>query len=176
VSSFDAGEAPRRSTPSLGPSVLRIVILYRDADGSRTDREISDVVPLDDDSIEAYCCMRNGRRTFRVSRITRASNFGTGEVVANPWQLFGLAETASGTVNPISVVGPILPAVLALKHFSKNSRGFAKRERDLILQFVGRNVSVGDSGHRVGCVAHFSMGRRRKNACNKPRANSRVFA
>jgi hypothetical protein len=121
---------------------MRLVIRYRDGEGTIPEREISEAVPIDDNSIEAYCHLRCDRRSFRLDNIAHAVVPETGEVVPNLWKLFGMVETQAGQPNPKALIGLALPAVRALKHLTKRIRRFGVREREHIVQFIARHGSI----------------------------------
>lgn len=115
----------RRTPPATG---LRIPILlrYRDADGSQTERVVLvdtlRVVPRDGGGYESFvgfsgiCTLRRARRTFRADRIITAADPATGEVIHNLPAWFGrrwdeLAREATGA-PPLprpAVPAPALP-------------------------------------------------------------------
>jgi hypothetical protein len=76
-----------------------------------------------------------------VSRITQVIDPTAGEIIANPWQALALSAPMASSPNPFGAVGPILPAVLALKHFAKKTRGLPKRARAHVLTFIANHVT-----------------------------------
>ncbi len=119
-----------------------LIIEYRDFSGDVSKRSISDFKPEGDDSVVAFCHLRNSRRTFKIPNIISAVHADTGEVVDNLWRLFGLEKQADGREKLVSVLLTYLPAIKTLKFFSMITRGFAKRERSHIIKFIKDNVSI----------------------------------
>ena len=120
---------------------MRTLIEYRGQDSQVTKREISNIRREGDDAINAMCAVAGAVRTFKVSRIIRAVNPDTGEVIANPWVHFGMGLGVAGGPNPWAVVGLVLPVVRVLKFLAKRIRGFGKRERSAIAAFIGRRAA-----------------------------------
>jgi hypothetical protein len=115
----------------------RILIDYRGSDGELTRREISGIVRIDPNAIEALCHLQGARRTFVISRILEAVDAETGELLENPWAALPHAGSEPPTVPEL--LGPLVPAVLVLENFAKRTRGFAKRERAPVLDFIARH-------------------------------------
>ena len=118
-----------------------LIIKYKDFGGEITERRISDFRPEGTDSIDAFCHMRNGRRTFKLASIICATNPETGELVDNVWKAVGLAQAEDGRERLNSITAYALPAIKALKFFSLQTRGFAKRERTHIVRFIQQHTS-----------------------------------
>lgn len=122
---------------------MRVLITYRDVFGEVTEREISDLMlsPYGK-SVDAFCHLRNDRRTFALDRVHSVVNIETGEVLSNLAQLI---ECPSGHFIPPS--GDLVTAVKALKYFClqvRRKRGFAMKERQKILLFIERNDKDGE--------------------------------
>lgn len=119
-----------------------ILIQYRDSSGEVTERIISDYHPDGEFAIDAYCHVRNARRTFKLSNIIYAANPETDEVLPNVWQAFGMAKAANGRERLDFLGAAHLSTIKALKFFTIYIRGFAKRERDHIIQFIRENTNT----------------------------------
>jgi hypothetical protein len=116
-------------------AMIEILIKYRDGSGDITERRISDLRLESASTIDAYCHLRQARRPFRIDRIVHAVDPDTGEVI-NPWKLVGTATLPDGRETLESLTWGVLPAIKALKFFTLTTRGFRKRERDRVVQFV----------------------------------------
>jgi len=117
-----------------------ILIRYRDGSGDITERRISDFRRESATTIDAFCHLRNARRPFKLDRIVQAHNPDTGEVI-NPYQLVGqLLQRDRETLESLTL--RVIPAIKALKFFSLSTRGFAKRERERVVQFMREIVDV----------------------------------
>jgi hypothetical protein len=119
-----------------------LTIRYRDFGGVVTQRRISDCCPDGTDAIDAFCHERNARRTFKVASILSAADSNTGEAVLNLWRYFCLARDPDGRECLVSLLAEVLPAVKALKFFAMSSRGFSKKERTRLVQFVRQLVDL----------------------------------
>ena len=117
-----------------------IIIKYKDGSGDVSERTISDIKPENSETIDAFCHLRNSRRSFKLFNIISAANAVTGEVIENPWIEFGLSKSDDGRERLESITIHILPAIKALKFLSMQLRGFAKRERKHILKFINSNA------------------------------------
>lgn len=106
-------------------------IRYRDSSGEITERRISDLRLENETTYDAFCHLREARRPFRMDRIVHAVIPSTGEVV-NPYQLLGTSNHP--TLD--ALLWRALPAIKAVKFFTLSTRGFAKRERERVTQFV----------------------------------------
>ena len=122
--------------------IIDLIIKYQNSSGDVTERRISDIIPEGLDSINAFCHLRQERRTFRIEKIIYAVYPETAEVVENLYKLFALSNSTNGRERIISIVLPILPAIKALKFFSMQIRGFAKRERSHIVHFIRDVVDI----------------------------------
>ena len=114
-----------------------LLITYRDFSGETTERRISDLRMAKDGTYDALCHIRNDRRSFKPERILRAIDAQTGEIL-NPYCLLGEAANPSLDALAWSAVA----AIKALKFFTLSIRGFAKRERQRVLEFVHEVVDV----------------------------------
>ncbi len=122
--------------------ITELRIKYCDNDGNVTERQVSDIAPEGMDSINAFCHLRQERRTFRIEKIVCAIHPETGEIIENLYKLFPPPNSTSGRGTISSITIPILPAIKALKFFSMQIRGFAKRERSRIVQFIRDVVGI----------------------------------
>jgi hypothetical protein len=107
------------------------LIKYRDSSGETAERRVSDLRLESANTYDAFCHLRQARRSFRMDRIVHAVNPDTGEVL-NPYTLPPNAD--SSTLEALT--WRVLPAIKALKFFTLSTRGFAKRERDRVAAFV----------------------------------------
>lgn len=127
--------------------MTEILIKYRDSSGDITERRISDPRKACATTIDAFCHLRNSRRPFRLDRIVHVVNPDTGELL-NPYHLLksqGDPETLQ------SLTWYVMPALKALKFFTLSTRGFAKRERDRVVQFLQEVANVSEfSKEEVG--------------------------
>ncbi len=121
--------------------MAELLIKYRDSNGTTEQRRISDVRPESATTIDAFCHLRQARRTFKIDRIVQAVDPETGEVV-NPWTLIANGRTADNRESLESMTWRVLPAVKALKFFTLTTRGFRQRERDRVVQFVQEVADV----------------------------------
>lgn len=121
--------------------MAELMIKYRDFSGNVEDRKISDVRSESTTDIDAYCHLRQARRTFKLDRILKAIDTATGEVI-NPWKFIndGLASDKRETLE--SLTWHVIPAVKALKFFTLTIRGSRKREIDRLVQFVQEIADV----------------------------------
>jgi hypothetical protein len=122
--------------------MAELTIQYQDSGGAVTQRRISDYRAEGTDAIDAFCHERNARRTFKLASILSAADASTGEAVLNVWRHFGLATAPDGRERVVSLLAEVLPAVKALKFFAMSSRGFGKKERTRLLQFVQQLVDL----------------------------------
>ena len=121
----------------------KIAIRYRDSSSEITERLISDIEPEGTDAIDVYCHTRNARRTFKLANIVFACDPESGEIIENLWKVFGLASFPDGRERIESLVASSLAAIKALKFFALIHRGFAKRERGHLLQFMKQHFEIG---------------------------------
>lgn len=117
--------------------MTEFLIKYRGGSGETTERRISDLRLESEDTYDAFCHLRKARRPVRMDRIVHAVNPDTGEVL-NPYGL--LPHSAPPTLD--AAVWRALPAIRALKFFSLSTRGFAKRERQRLADFVREVADV----------------------------------
>ena len=129
---------------------MELVISYRDGAGVISRRNIKDIQLIDGDHIDAYCMSRNENRTFKISNILDAANPVTGEVIDNIRKCLGADKDAKGNEKIVSIVCGILPEIMALKYFClqvRQHRGFSKKERKHILNYIFRNANVPPDRH-----------------------------
>ena len=72
-------------------------IVYVDADGRKSTRKIS-LLKFEGKVIEAFCFMRNERRTFYIPRILECVDLSTGEVVRGDLRRF-FAKNSGKALN-----------------------------------------------------------------------------
>lgn len=113
------------------------LIKYRDGSGEVTERRISDLRLESAGTYDAFCHLRKARRPFRMDRIVHALDPDTGEVL-NPYTL--LPNAGSSTLEALT--WRALPAIKALKFFTLTTRGFSKREKDRVADFVREVADV----------------------------------
>lgn len=122
--------------------MTRMHLKYRGGDGVVSERSISDWTPDGENAVAAHCHLRNERRTFKLQNILCAITEDTGEIVDNLWRHFGLDRASNGTVRIEAVFGERMIAIKVLKFYAKSTRGFAKRERDHILNYAFQSTNV----------------------------------
>jgi len=121
--------------------MAEFLIIYRDSSGNEEERCISDINADSMSTIDAYCELRQARRTFRIDRIIYAVNLQTGEII-NPWIFIngGVGTDNRETLNLLT--WDALPAIKALNFFMKTTRGGRKREIDILVQFIQEITDV----------------------------------
>jgi len=124
---------------------MRIYIGYQDNTGTVTEREISDLRKEADKTIDAFCHLRNDRRSFNLDRIIRSVAVDTGEQL-NPYQLVPPMRDPDSLD---SLTWRVRPAIKALKFFSLTTRGFSKRERQHLNKFVKELVALPQSDEEI---------------------------
>lgn len=108
---------------------------YQGSDGQFTERAISNFVPSGwPGSIDAFCELRQEERSFNIQKMSDVVDAETGEVITDPWTYFGLSTSQQQDMDALT--WEALPAIKALKFFTISTRGFSKRERLRVLQFV----------------------------------------
>ena len=117
-------------------------ISYLDSSGDMSQRRISDTQAKGRDAIEAFCHARGARRSFIVANIISATDLSTGEVIQNLWKAFGISKAENGREILISLAADNLQAIKALKFFALSTRGFGKRERSHLIEYVKQNISI----------------------------------
>jgi len=128
-----------------------IRIRYQDASSEVTERTISDPHMEDRHCIDAFCHLRNGRRSFKLDRIILAINPESG-VLMNPYQI---VNSMCDPNSLDSLTWKIRQAVKAVKFFSLSTRGFAMRERGHVIDFIKEAAEVSAySDEEVGEWAH----------------------
>jgi hypothetical protein len=115
-------------------------IKYIDSKGIVTTREISNWKKDGSYSIYAFCHLRQEHRTFSVSNILFASD-KTGTQI-NPWHAFDCQIGLNGVELIPSLTFDILPSIKALKLFSKSTKGFAARERAILMRYMRTNANL----------------------------------
>lgn len=83
---------------------MAIRIQYRSADDNLTERVISEEVPEPPNAVQAFCHLRNEERTFVLSRIEKAVDIETGEVISDIWMHYGLPS-----LKPPRLQSPAFP-------------------------------------------------------------------
>lgn len=124
---------------------MRIYVKYQDGTGTATEREISDLRKETDKTIDAFCHLRNDRRSFNLDRIIRSVAVDTGELL-NPYQLVPLMRHPE-SLDSLTWKGR--QAIKALKFFSLTTRGFSKRERQHLNKFVKELVALPQSDEEI---------------------------
>jgi hypothetical protein len=79
--------------------MTELLVRYRDFDGSFSERLVSDIAVEGDDSILAFCHLRQGRRTFKLNRIQSIVDPSTGEIIEDVLAFIG--------AHPSAVIFPI---------------------------------------------------------------------
>lgn len=115
---------------------MSVFIRYRDNEGNITEREITNISIESDDKINSFCKLKGENRTFKIENIISIIDPKTREIENNPRKYLGLSSEAESPLDRI------LPAVKFLKLFSKQLRGFNKRERSFIIQFVKETAQI----------------------------------
>lgn len=121
----------------------RLEILYRDAQGERSRREVA-VRECDIESASSYlmgiCQLRGAYRTFRIDRVVRATDLETGEVVAD---LPGWAYRKYQD-SPAFVIEKLLDessdVLRALFYIGKADGRFTKKEKQVFLAYCTANL------------------------------------
>ncbi|MBJ6802770.1 hypothetical protein [Geomonas propionica] len=124
---------------------MELMIEYIDGSGTVSARKITDIAPVGPNSVMAYCHLRNEARTFNLINIRQAVDLRTGEILTNVWESLGLDKEPNDSPRVIAVVGPLLPAIQALKYFClqvRRKRGFSEKERRPIVDFILRHVEL----------------------------------
>ncbi len=121
----------------------RLQITYEDASGEVSTRELSDIELAGPLSINAYCHLRNARRSFSFSGIHQIIEIESGEVFSSPFIAFQTQFGADGRELIISRLWDLLPAIRVLKFFSKINRGrFGKKETEFVIHFCRSRASL----------------------------------
>lgn len=111
---------------------MRILIKYQDGEGSITEREISDLQKENDILISAFCHTRDEWRSFNANRIIHAVAQDTGELI-NPYHL---VPEMRNQQSLDSLTWKYRQAIKSVKFFCLTTRGFGKRERPRVVEFV----------------------------------------
>jgi hypothetical protein len=110
-----------------------LILKYQEASGAVTERRISSIEIEDAQTINAFCHLRNGRRSFKINRIMNLVDPSSGEII-NPYGQFILLKNEPLSIDYLT--WPMISAIKALKFFSLTTRGFKQRERDRVTKFV----------------------------------------
>ncbi len=113
-----------------------LIIKYKTFEGEISERQISDIKTETQDSIDAFCHVRNERRSFKIGNISQAIDADTGELVENIWKYLGMELAPDGREILLSITAKYLSAIKALKFFSLITRGFSFRERSHLVLFI----------------------------------------
>lgn len=124
---------------------MRIRIKYQDGAGNITERDISDPCKETDKTIDAFCHMRNERRSFHLDRILHSVATDTGELL-NPYKLVPLMRDPESLD---SLTWRVRQAIKALKFFSLTTRGFSKRERQHLNNFVKELIPLPQNDEEI---------------------------
>jgi len=112
-----------------------IIINYEDDDGNKTERRISEIEPVQPNSISAYCHLRNAKRIFVIQRITSARYFKSNRKVKDLYKCFGYPKRyhqLEQVEDFDSLLTPSTP-----KRNNKTSIDQRKREKqELFTQFI----------------------------------------
>lgn len=118
-----------------------VVIRYRDSSGQVTERRISDLARESAIKIDAFCHLREERRSFNLDRIVHAVNPDSGEIL-NPWKLIDQNVSEGGRESLESITWFAMPAIKALKFFMLTTRGTRQREIERLLHTVKQMVDA----------------------------------
>ncbi|MCF7818715.1 MAG: hypothetical protein K9M54_12635 [Kiritimatiellales bacterium] len=111
-------------------------ITYVDSCGEISERTISDFHQENQNSIDAFCHLRNERRSLRADRILNVTDPETNESL-NPYEVF-LNQNDTNSIS--CAIWRALPAIRALKFFTMYSRGLRKREKVILSKFVEKQL------------------------------------
>lgn len=115
----------------------RCTFQYQGSDGQFTKRAIANWTPSGwPGSIDAFCELRQEERSFNIQKMSDLVDAESGEVIADPWSYFGLIKGSGDKPDIDALTWEALPAIKALKFFTLTTRGFSKRERQRVLQFM----------------------------------------
>lgn len=115
----------------------RCTFRYQGSDGHFTERAITNWTPSDwHCSVDAFCELRQEERSFNIQKMSDLVDAETGEVITDPWSYFGLRNETGEKRDIDALTWAALPAIKALKFFTLTTRGFSKRERLRVLQFM----------------------------------------
>jgi hypothetical protein len=112
-----------------------LILKYQEASGAVTERRISSIEIENDETINAFCHLRNGRRSFKINRVMNLVDPSSGEII-NPYECFASLNSKDGQLSIDYLTWPMISAIKALKFFSLTTRGFKQRERDRVTKFV----------------------------------------
>lgn len=123
----------------------RLSIRYLDAEGRTSDREIRTerffVEPWGDGKIGAYCLMRQGPRTFEISRIRQAVDTQRQRAIPDlaAWLLHEYSSTHEGRAE--AFIEAYAPALGVLFAVAKADGAVRTAEWDIVARFVGANCA-----------------------------------
>jgi hypothetical protein len=121
----------------------RCTFRYQGSDGQFSDRAVANWTPSGwPGSIDAFCELRKEARSFNIQKMSDVVDADTGEVITDPWTYFGLSAARDQEQSMDALTWEALPAIKALKFFTITTRGFSKRERLRVLQFVDEVCNV----------------------------------
>lgn len=105
---------------------------YIDESGQYSQRRIT-IIDNQSPYLECYCHLRKARRTFLVSRIQKATNCKTGEIVADIQA--DMAASLEGTVwgTLMRMYSDLYPPMGVLLHLGKGDRRLMKGERSILI-------------------------------------------
>lgn len=83
---------------------MTLRIHYRSGEDEVTERVISDPEVEPPNKIHAHCHLRDEKRTFSLSRIERAVDLASGEIIEDVWRYFGLPS-----LKPLPATMPAFP-------------------------------------------------------------------
>ena len=112
-----------------------ILLKYQDSSGSVTERRISEIEIEDTQTINAFCHLRNERRSFKIDRILHLVDFDSGEII-NPYSYFVSSQNENTRPSIDSLAWHAISAIKALKFFTLTTRGFKQSERQRVTNFV----------------------------------------
>ena len=85
-----------------------LIIKYKTFEGEISERQISDIKTETQDSIDAFCHVRNERRSFKIGNISQAIDADTGELVENIWKYLGMELAPDGREILLSITAKYL--------------------------------------------------------------------
>lgn len=103
-----------------------LIISYKDYEGNVTERRISDIIVENSRQIDAYCHLRNARRSFVFKRIMSAIDAHTGEVIEDMGKLYGFPVCTEQQTAPIEQTSDVSLNKSYKDQRSKQKYEFAK--------------------------------------------------
>jgi hypothetical protein len=148
---------------------MRLKIRYRSSDEQLSDRVISDIRLEPPNRLDAFCELRNERRTFVASRIESAIHVETGEEIADIGRYLGLASTVKPPLLlPVFSNAPTpLPFEEAQRQRGKDKWELFARFRYPVIVEIAQRRLFGLFRNR--CFLH----ERRVKGCNGQEASAR---